>query len=413
MHSLIAGSLSAVLAGGDFSSLAVGSTSDLRGLTFARSSSATTYDESTGSVTTGLGVDVARIAKDASSRVGLLFEPSRTNLIPTDSVLSGGGWTAGSGGTETANATAAPDGTTTADRSAGNSGQYAIIWSKSATHSAGTSYGISYWVKGNGGGNPSSVSALFVITSSGVTPTASWTRSRRTAADTSGSSGNNYIFADGRDNSGSGGNPATAYDLFRWGHQVEIAGGGGSARWVSSLIQTSGASATRASDTLSVPSATVLTAESLRFYCKVVVPATRANLAEGASTTLTLFKAGSYYAQMSTATGVITVSARNAGDSAFATDTTTAGVPIATAGDVVELWCVLGGNAASVIKYRINGGSIVTLSMTSGAALRVLQSGGSPIGANVDLLHNAGADMLPGIVQTLALYRAGMAPGGF
>lgn len=400
------------LAGGSFDALSPGATTAPAGFTFTRSSTATTHDETAGTVTTGLGVDVPRVARDASGRAGLLIEPARTNLIPTDSVLSGGGWAAGSGATETANAVAGPDGTTTADRSAGASGAYANIWSKGATHSVGTVYAISCWLKNNGGGNFSSVSALYVVTASPVTPTASWARFRRTATDTSAGAGNNYIFVDGRDQSAAGGNVAAAYDVYRWGHQVELASGGTSARWASSLIQTSGTSATRAADVLTVPSATVVTAESLRFYAKVVAPASRANLAEGASTTLTLFRAGSYYAQMATGTGVITVSARNSGDSAFTTDTTTTGIAIA-AGDVVELWCVLGGNAGTTIKYRINGGSITTLTMTGATALRVLTSGASPIGASIDVLHNAGADMLPGLVQSLAFYRATKAPAGF
>ena len=226
-------------------------------------------------------------------------------------------------------------------------------------------------------------------------------------ANDSGASGNNYIFADGRDNSGTGGGTATAFDAYRWGHQVEDG-----AQWASSLIPTTGASATRAADTLTAASASVVVSESVRFYAKLVAPASRAGMAEGASTTLTLFKAGSYYAQMATGTGVITVSARNAGDAAFATDTTTSGIAIA-AGDVLELWCVLGGNAGTTIKYRLNGGSVTTLTMTGATALRVLTGGASPIGASIDVLHNAGADMLPGVVQALAFYRAGRAPGGF
>lgn len=404
--------MSVYLAGGDFSTDTVGALASVRGFTFARASTATTYDETAGTVATGVGVDTARAAKSAAGRVGLLVEPVRTNLIPYDSVLSGGGWAAGTGATETADAVASPDGTTTADRSAGASGAIARYWTKTATHSAGTVYAISFWMKNNGGGNPSSVSATFGVTASPMSPTSAWTRFRRTAADTSGASGNNYILIDGRNNSGSGGNVATAYDLYRWGHQIEVSGSG-SAKWSSSLIPTTGTSATRAADKLSIAESTVEAAGALRFYCKVEMPSTLLNHVEaGGSGELTLWTdaAGSYKCWIDASSGAIYAQAL-ASDLGIPAAVYTTSSPVSVAaGDLLEVWVVCGGAALPTIKYRINAGSVVTPTLSSGTRTHTLPT----IGATVHVLGDStGANGLYGTVQTVAFYADGQAPGGF
>lgn len=402
----------AYAAGADFSSQAVGPTTNLNGLSFTRSSSATTYDESIGVVSTGIGVDVARIAKDANGNVGLLVEPSRTNHIINSGDITATGWNPGTS-VDTPGFAVAPDGTMTAVRSAGSAGQYARYFTKPSAHPSGTIYACSMWCKGNGGGAPNFMTALHGVTAAVISPLGpTWARVARTATDTSGIPGNNFAFVDGRDWTPNGGVAAVSHDLLRWAPQVETTPSGGSVRWSTSYFPTSGAVATRSADMLTVQSSSSVKSESLRFYAKIVVPASRANLGEGTGTTLTVFKSGSYYVQINTTTGIITVSARNVADSAFVTDTTTTGIAFA-AGNVVEFWCVLGGNVATTIKYRINGNPATTLSMTSVTSLRVLRTGASPIGSSIDVLHNAGADMLPGIVQVLRWFNPGQTPGGF
>lgn len=412
MHSLISAARGPILAGGSFSSEPVGSLTNLRGLSFSRSSTATTHDLQAKTLTKGISVDTARIARDSAGRAGLLLEPTRTNWVLFSENLGGSGWGAGTA-VDTANATAAPDGTLTAYQTSGSAGQYGKFFTKPSTHAVGVYYACSFYEKNNAGGAPNFMTAVYAVTAAAISPlNSSWGRAERVMADTSGGAGNNYAFVDGRDWTSGGGVAAVAFNLFRTYHQVETTPDSKSVRAVTSYIPTSGAATTRAGDVLSVASSTVVTNESVRLYSKAVMLNARSTFGEGTSTTATLWRAGSYYVQMSTATGVFTVSARNVADSAFVTDSTTTGITFSS-GALLELWVVVGGSSATTIKYRIDGGPIVSLTMTGATAMRVLRSGAVPIGSSVDLFQNAGTDPFWGIYQDISPYVSGASPVGF
>ena len=230
-----------------------------------------------------------------------------------------------------------------------------------------------------------------------------------TTVTVTSTTGHNLFAADGRGNtlfsSGVSFGPTSIDQVVDYG-QIETG------RWASSAIPTTGSTALRAADALAVPSATVVTGQSVRFHCTIEVPAARASLGELTATTLTIFKAGSYYATLDSGTGVITVGGRNLGDTGFVTDTTIGSIALA-ANDVIELWIVLGGGLVTTVQYSKNGGAVVSLPMTSGTGMLVTTAGAGAIGASIDLLHDAGAAHLPGVVLALAFYAAGQSPATF
>lgn len=403
-----------ILAGGSFSTQTVGAASSLNGLTFTRASTATTHDYAAGSIVAGIAVDTARIAKTALANVGLLNEPSRTNrLVQSQNPQTSAGWLNISTPTVTRPTGTGPDGSATTPTriQVGSSPNQSVY--RGVTLVTGTPTIMSYWTRAH---DPGDTEVIGVATIGGGSPgngsspgTTSWKRRVTATATVSGASGNNLFAADGRGNtlfsSGVSFGPTAIDQVVDYG-QIETG------RWASSAIPTTGSTALRAADALSVTSATVVVAESVRFNAKVEVPAARASLGELTGTTLTIFKSGSYSATLSTSTGVITVSARNVGDTAFATDTTIGSITLA-ANDVLDLWIVLGGSLATTVSYAKNGGAVVDLPMTSGTPLRVLTSGASPIGASIDLLQDAGAAHLPGVILDLAFYGAGQYPATF
>ena len=401
-----------ILAGGDFAAQAVGAATSLYGLTFTRASTATTHDYAAGTITAGIAVDTARIAKTAATRIGLLNEPSRTNrLVRSQDPRSASGWTYISTPTVTRPSGTGPDGSaTTPTRIQASASPLQGVY-RSVTLSTGTPSIMSYWIRAQTGTDTELIGISTVGGGSpgaGASPgTTSWKR-RITATASATSAAANAFAADGRGNtlfSGVSFGPTALDQVVDYG-QVETG------RWASSAIPTQGSTVLRAADALAVPSATVVTGQSLRFHCTIEVPAARASLGELTGTTLTIFAAGSYYATMSTSTGVITVGGRDLGDTAFVTDTTIGSIALA-ANDVIELWIVLGGGLVTTVEYSRNGGAVVSMPMTSGTGMIVATAGAGAIGASIDLLHDAGAAHLPGVVLDLAFYAAGQYPPTF
>lgn len=401
------------VAQGDFSAQAVGTASDLYGWTFSRASGASTYSTLAGTVVLGIAVDAGRIAAQSAGLAGLLIEPSRTNYVLKASDLTGSGWTAGTAATETANATTAPDGTVTAHRSAGASGTFGKYWSKAVASAVNSRWVSSLWIKDNGGGRPSLVSAIFAQTATIYpAPVASWKRhTHRSAANDSGIAGSNYIFCDGRNCLGIGGGAAAAFDVYRWGHQAEIG------PYATSLIATTGASATRAADRLSRSTTSALTAgRKLRIYSRFTALAAETDYSEpGATAERFLVQDTTGFYKIWAESGKIYAQAYADDVSTFASVYTTSGSLSWAAGDLVELWVSMGGGVSPVIEWRINGGAIVTPTLSHPARhLRIQASGPFVIGATLHALTgNAGAKGLPGIHHELSLFKDGKAPAGF
>lgn len=401
-----------ILAGGDFAAQAVGAATSLYGLTFTRASTATTHDYAAGTITAGIAVDTARIAKTALNHIGLLNEPSRTNrLVRSQDPRSASGWTYISTPTVTRPSGTGPDGSaTTPTRIQATASPLQGVY-RAVTLVTGTPSIMSYWTRAQTGTDTELIGISTVGGGSpgaGASPgTTSWKR-RITATASATSAAANAFAADGRGNtlfSGVSFGPTSLDQVIDYG-QVETG------RWASSAIPTLGSTVLRAADALAVTSASVVTGQSLRFHCTIEVPAARASLGELTGTTLTIFKAGSYYATMSTSTGVITVGGRNLGDTGFVTDSTIGSIALA-ANDVIELWIVIGGGLVTTVQYAKNGGAVVSLPMSGGTGMLVTTTGAGAIGASIDLLHDAGAAHLPGVVLALAFYASGQSPATF
>lgn len=402
--------VSVYLAGGDFSTDTVGALASTRGFTFARASTATTYDETAGTVTTGVGVDTARAAKSAAGRVGLLVEPVRTNLL-VQSQNPTSGWTTYGAPTVTRPYGTGPDGSTstpTRIECPTTAGVY-----RGVTLVALSPHATSYWCRATDAGD---TELIGVSTLGGGTPgsgaspgTTTWKR-RRPAITTPTAAGANLFAADGRGNtlftSGVSFGPTALDQVVDYG-QIEVG------RWASSAIPTTAATVTRAADKLSVAESTVEAAGALRFYVKIEMPTTLLNHVESGGTgelTLWTDAAGSYKCWIDASSGAIYAQAL-ASDLGIPAAVYTTSSPVSVAaGDLLEVWVVCGGGASPTIKYRINAGSVVTPTLSSGTRTHTLAGIGATLYA---LCDSAGANGLYGVVQSVAFYAAGQSPGGF
>ena len=397
------------LAGGDFSADTVGALATTRGFTFARASTATTYDEAAGTVTTGVGVDTARAAKSSAGRVGLLVEPVRTNLL-VQSQDPTSGWTVYGAPTRTRPYGTGPDGSTTTPtriECPSTAGVY-----RGVTLTIGATHATSYWCRATDAGDTELIGISTIgggTPGSGASPgTTSWKR-RRTALSTPTGAGANFFAADGRGNTLFSGIAfgATALDQVVDFGQTEIG------KWASSAIPTTAATVTRAADKLSVAESTVEAAGALRFYCKVEMPSTLLNHVEAGGTgeiTLWTDAAGSYKCWIDASSGAIYAQAL-ASDLGIPAAVYTTSSPVSVAaGDLLEVWVVCGGAALPTIKYRINAGSVITPTLSSGTRTHTLTGIGATLYALGD---STGANGLYGVVQAVAFYAAGQTPGGF
>jgi hypothetical protein len=123
------------------------STGTPSGYTLIRASSGT-YVDSSGYIASA-STDVARLTHDSSgTRLGLLVEESRTNLMNYSEDLSNAYWTKAQA-TVISNATTAPDGTTTADEVVEDSSNNSHSVNSAVTISSGTTYTVTVYAKAN------------------------------------------------------------------------------------------------------------------------------------------------------------------------------------------------------------------------------------------------------------------------
>lgn len=192
---------------------------------FARASIAT-YEKADGTIATA-AAGVPRIGKD-----GLVIEAAATNLLLYSTQFDAVGWGLGGSGTVTvtANYASAPDNTLTADRLVFSGPN--VAWGRGSSLATGTTCSGSVFIRGQAG-------QTICIASGGVdeifTLTGSWQRVES----------NNKVALDGAFNINTY-NGATARDVVVWGAQLEAA------PTVSSYIPTTGATVTRAADTMVV-----------------------------------------------------------------------------------------------------------------------------------------------------------------
>jgi hypothetical protein len=372
----------------DFTGLTPGAVSSLpSGLSFSRASAATVQIGTSTVVTSGITTDVARAGRalDADS-VGLVVEPSRTNLVLQSRTLNHAN--AGSGDTYTTGQTS-PDGSTNALRAQINSSGFSRYQLDAGI--TGT-FSMSVWyAKGPGSGvyhNSFSTTAGASGFAFG-TASASWGRVAIPAIAFAAQ--NRYALPmDGQNESALGGPGAAALDALVDMHQIEAG------KWVSEFVSTSGATATRAGERLFVATgASVVSSGRVLMHLRAQLKHTPAN-ADTAMRLWTDHADATTYVEIAT-TGVLTASVGGS--------TNTTNALSWAANDTVDIFVAAGGGIATIVKYRVNGGATTTCTIT-GSALGTI----APSGA-IDLLCDASTAKQPGCrVYTLAFYRSGAAP---
>jgi hypothetical protein len=316
-----------------------------KGLTLARASAATVQTSTSTVVTTGIGVDAPRIG-DAGYGRGLVIEEARTNALTYCNDFSQSFWTAiGSGGGSTrALSGIAPDGggafrlTNGAPLIEGNARMHG-----NGTFGAGR---FSVFTKSVVG---SSVSLRYGGPTSYNTASNPTTWNRIIAVETAGVSNYPVVYGANFDNAGALLSGAAGDQSEWWGAQVELG-----AKFPTELILTTGATATRAEDSLIAPTSIVRNGR-LGLAVKFIAKCGAAEFGG----THTLWSGHGASITDSIVFSHITRQAvvRVGGAVLFSSAAWSF-----NRGDTVEIWSEIGGGSLpSVIKYRVNGGAVVTL----------------------------------------------------
>ena len=285
-------------------------------------------------------------ANDAHE-IGLVLEEARTNLVTNSRNFSAGSWVTAGTVTRT---TGQPDalGGTGATRVQVASGVNVLADTASGATGITTA---SAWVNGPAPNlNLFRTSGATVFASSAGSP-GSWGRIAVSADALGGTTSIEPV--DGRDWFAQGGLVAGARDVLLDACQREAGA------FPTEFVPTSGATATRAATFLRVLSATwaghALTG---RVSLELVLRPKGARTEYGGSTTLWYVDA-SNQATFVPSTGVLTIT--------VAGSTNTVTLPSWARYDLVELSVQCGGSVATVVKYRLNGGSVTSLSVTGSA----------------------------------------------
>ena len=285
-------------------------------------------------------------ANDAHE-IGLVLEEARTNLVTNSRNFSAGSWVTAGTVTRT---TGQPDalGGTGATRVQVASGVNVLADTASGATGITTA---SAWVNGPAPNlNLFRTSGATVFASSAGSP-GSWGRIAVSADALGGTTSIEPV--DGRDWSARGGLVAGARDVLLDACQREAGA------FPTEFVPTSGATATRAATFLRVLSATwaghALTG---RVSLELVLRPKGARTEYGGSTTLWYVDA-SNQATFVPSTGVLTIT--------VAGSTNTVTLPSWARYDLVELSVQCGGSVATVVKYRLNGGSVTSLAVTGSA----------------------------------------------
>jgi hypothetical protein len=365
------------------------------GLSFERASSGYSVRTGTSTVATGGTIssnDVPRFGHvlDADP-IALVLEEARTNVITHSNDYSNAFWSVTA--TRTAGKTD-PAGGTNASRIQAASGSFFL--GETAASGSSANWSASAWFRSDSG-TQSPNANLYRPTAgrvgSSVSFSTAWGRAAISA--TGVSDFGSYVPVDGRDWSAIGGLVAGAHDVHVYGAQRETA------KFTSELINTSGASLTRAGERLyrSTGSSLLTATGALRFYAKL---RPKGSSAQYASDMRFWHVDANNHAEVVASTGAVKITI---GGTAY----TAAVAATWAANDLVEFWLAAGGGSlATVVKYRVNGGSVTTLSTSSPPTQAAIT-----ISSTCDLLCNGTSNQFTSRVERIECYPNGSAPVGF
>ncbi len=312
-------------------------------LVFARASSATAQTSESSLVISGVATDVPAIG-DVGTGVGLLHEPANTNDILHSSDVSQSAWIKGTGVTATA------DTSDVTDPAGGNAASKVVYdgsgvanatrFAQSATIAVGEV--VSLWARVASGTADIRVGTN-VEYGTAATLTTAW---QRISFEATAAATGIYVYGATGNNS--------AFTIYVYGAQHD------SRRFASSTTLTTTTSVTRAMTRLHKASEAALqttngTYNSIRLEFRFT--ALEAVAAMTADRFLFYTANGDY---MYIAATTHEVAVRINGVSFVSS----AAIAFAK-GDVVQVWVETGANTTTVIKYRVNGGTVVNLTSAS------------------------------------------------
>lgn len=386
----------ALLFRADFTTQPVGSGSvSSYGLSFSRASSGHSVQTGTSTVATGGSIasnDVPRYGKQLdASPVALVLETSRENIFLNNRSPGSTGWQPASGGTVTSGQTS-PDGGSGAYRFQAGSGQFAT-W---LFPSPGTgSWTDSLWRRRGSVGALSQIVYSDSVTVNAVASTSPSVYQRVERTRVYATVAHALIPCDGRDQTVNGGAVAGARDEIIDYIQAELG------KFATESIITGASAVTRAGERLwkAVGSTLLTTTGSLRFYVKL---RPKGSSSDYASDMRFWHVDVNNHAEVVASTGAVKITI---GGTVYTTATAAAWA----ANDLVEFWLAAGGGSlATVAKYRVNGGSVVTLSTGSPPTQAAITISGA-----CDLLCNGTANQFTSRVEKLEFHPNGSTPTGF
>ena len=385
----------------DFTGRSAGySTTAPSGFAYAQAASISSVQTGTSTlVTIPSTADVVRIGRlDDAWELGLVHEPPRINYLAWSYDFS----QQGSPG-KWIDSPSSVSITRTAGKTDPSGGSLATrVQIAAATHQLGensalampgeTAATASVWIR-NGTPNVNFYRSLGGRIGSTASAGASWSRVSISGA-IAGAETTALVPVDGRDWSAIGGLTAGTRDVEIFGAQRE----GGT--YPTSLIPSNGAQTARAGGNARVLAARWMPHASKRLSLEIRFHAlaSRAEL-EGMPYLWHTFDNASAF--FTPSTGVLTIR-----DTSGATNTCT--LPAWSRYDLVELWISYGGGAATVVKYRLNGGSVVTLVVLGSALASVVTATSRDL--YVMNANNAPSGHVSSIVHRIRGYSDGCVP---
>jgi len=365
------------------------------GLSFSRASSGHSVQTGTSTIVAGgtlTSNDVPRFGRGLdANNVALVFEETSTNQVLDSRNLSASSWSNAGSPTVTSGQTD-PTGGTAAYRIQCASGA-----GRGETNATGTSAAVtgSAFLRATSGTDQPNFNVFKSTGRVATNITLTTTYQRVKLLGGTGAAASSIVPVDGRDWSAIGGVAAAAHDCLVDFTQREFL------RYATEPIVTSGGAATRSGERLWLATGSNALASdgSLRCYVKL---RPKGSSSDYANDMRFWHVDANNHAEVVASTAAVKITI---GGTAY----TTATAASWAANDLVEFWIAAGGGSnATVVKYRVNGGTITTLSTGSPPTQAAIT-----IASTLDLLCNGTSNQFTAWVEKIEFYQTGQSPAGF